>query len=176
MTTTETSIGIRPAREDDVGGLTEVLVDCVAGGASVGFLHPFDHDRAVAFWVDALAAADRGERVVLVAEDAGGGPVVGTAQVVFARPDNQPHRGDVSKVLVHRRARRRGLGEALMRAAEAAAVDAGRTLLVLDTASPEAERLYDRLGWQRVGLVPRFALGPGGGFVDTTFFYKDLAG
>ena len=90
-------------------------------------------------------------------------------------PENQPHRGEIAKMLVHRSARRQGLGEALMRAAEAAAVEAGKTLLVLDTANGSAERLYRRLGWQRVGVIPRYALGPAGGFVDTTVFYKDLA-
>jgi GNAT superfamily N-acetyltransferase len=166
---------IRPARPDDVDGLADVLVDCVAGGASVGFMHPYDHARAAAFWVDVLGRAERGERIVLVAEDPDDHEVVGTVQVVFAGPDNQPHRGDVSKVLVHRRARRQGVGEALMVAAEAAARDAGRTLLVLDTASPDADRLYRRLGWMRVGHIPKFALWPDGGFVGTTFFYKDLA-
>jgi GNAT superfamily N-acetyltransferase len=165
---------IRPARAGDEHGLADVLVDCVAGGASIGFMHPYDHARATRFWADVLAGAARGERIVLVAEDAGG-RVAGTAQVVFAAPDNQPHRADVAKVLVHRRARRQGLGAALMRAAEAAALAAGRTLLVLDTASPDALRLYERLGWTRVGDVPRFALWPDGGFVATTFFYKDMA-
>jgi len=120
-----------------------------------------------------LGSAGRSERVVLVAE-AAEGRIVGTAQVIFAGPDNQPHRGDVSKVLVHRRARRQGVGEALMVAAEAAALAAGRTLLVLDTASPDAYRLYQRRGWQRVGEIPSYALGPGGDLVATTFFYKDL--
>ena len=163
---------IRPARPDDLDGLADVLVDCVTGGASVGFMLPFDQRQAADFWSGMLARSDR---VVLVAEDPVVGGIVGTAQVVFAGPDNQPHRADVSKVLVHRRARRRGVGEALMRAAEAAALDAGRTLLVLDTASPDAYRLYQRLGWERVGDIPRFALWPDGGFVGTTFFYKDLA-
>lgn len=167
-------IVIRPARPDDVAGLADVLVDCVAGGASVGFMHPYDHGSATGFWEDVLRSAERGERIVLVAE-APGPHVVGTVQVVFAGPDNQPHRGDVSKVLVHREARRRGVGEALMAAAEAAALAAGRTLLVLDTASPDADRLYQRRGWQRVGDIPKFALWPGGGFVATTIFYKDLA-
>jgi ribosomal protein S18 acetylase RimI-like enzyme len=115
-------------------------------------------------------------RIVLVAEEQDTGAVVGTVQVVLTAPENQPHRGEIAKMLVHRRARRRGLGEALMRAAEAAPLEAGKTLLVLDTASADAERLYHRLGWQRVGLIPRYALWPEGGFVGTTIFYKDLAG
>lgn len=162
----------------DLPGLVEVLVDCVEGGASVGFLRPFGADRAAAFWDGVLAGAGRGERVVLVAEDTGigtGGGVVGTAQVVLAGPENQPHRGEITKVLVHRKARRTGLGEALMRAAEATAVAAGKTLLTLDTASTDAERLYDRLGWRRVGTIPGYALWPDGRPVDTVVFYKPLA-
>jgi ribosomal protein S18 acetylase RimI-like enzyme len=102
--------------------------------------------------------------------------VIGTVQVVLTAPENQPHRGEIAKLLVHRSARRRGLGEALMRAAEAAALEAGKTLLVLDTSSPDAERLYGRLGWQRVGVIPDYALWPQGGFVATTIFYKNLSG
>ena len=117
-----------------------------------------------------------GERIVLVAEEQGTGEVVGTVQVVLAAPENQPHRGEISKMLVHRGARRRGVAEALMRAAETAALEAGKTLLVLDTASDSAERLYERLGWQRVGVIPDYALWPHGGLVDTIVFYKDLSG
>jgi GNAT superfamily N-acetyltransferase len=171
----EGPVSIRAVGPDDgvVAGLAAVLVDCVEGGASVSFMHPLGHDRAAAFWAETLASAQRGERVVLVAED-GGGDVVGTVQVICTAPENQPHRGEVAKLLVHRRARRRGVAEALMRAADAAAVDAGKTLLVLDTASGDAERLYGRLGWQRVGVIPGYALGPSGGLVDTAVFYKQL--
>jgi len=170
------TVEIRPARADagDIGGLVDVLVDCVAGGASVGFMHPFGRDRAERFWVSAIAGVERGERVVLVAEDAVDGTVLGTVQLVLAAPENQPHRGEIAKMLVHRQARRRGVGAALMDAAEVAARAAGKTLLVLDTASPDAERLYTRHGWQRVGLIPNYALWPEGGFVDTIIFYKEL--
>lgn len=154
--------------------LADVLVDCVEGGASVGFMLPFDHDRAQAFWAAALDSTTRGERIVLVAEVETTGAVVGTVQVVLAAPENQPHRGEISKMLVHRSARRRGVAEALMRAAETAARDAGKTLLVLDTASDSAERLYERLGWHRVGVIPGYALWPEGGPVDTVVFYKEL--
>ncbi len=157
-----------------VTALAEVLVDCVEGGASVGFMSPFDNDRAEAFWAATLDAATRGERIVLVAEDAGGGAIIGTVQIIVSAPENQPHRGEISKMLVHRRARGRGVGEALMRAAEAAAREAGKSLLVLDTASDSAERLYDRLGWSRVGVIPGYALWPNGGLVDTVVFYKEL--
>ena len=154
--------------------LANVLVDCVEGGASVGFMSPLTHDRAEAFWVATLDAAARGERIVLLAEEAGNGAIIGTVQVILSAPENQPHRGEISKMLVHRQARKRGVAEALMRAAEAAAREAGKSLLVLDTASDSAERLYDRLGWHRVGAIPGYALWPDGGLVDTIIFYKEL--
>ncbi|MEY2399924.1 MAG: hypothetical protein QOJ08_35 [Ilumatobacteraceae bacterium] len=162
-------------RDGTTSALADVLVDCVAGGASVGFMLPFDHVQAQSFWVDAIDSASRGERIVLVAEEPGTGEIVGTVQVILTAPENQPHRGEISKMLVHRSARRRGVAEALMRAAEAAAREAGKTLLVLDTASDSAERLYERLGWQRVGAIPGYALLPAGGLVDTVVFYKNLA-
>jgi ribosomal protein S18 acetylase RimI-like enzyme len=97
-------------------------------------------------------------------------------QLILSLPENQPHRAEVAKMLVHRRARRHGLGEDLMRAAESAAREAGRTLLVLDTVTgADAERLYARLGWQRVGEIPNYALWPNGGFCSTTVFYRDLS-
>jgi GNAT superfamily N-acetyltransferase len=153
-------------------GLCEVLIDCVDGGASVSFMSPMTRAKAEAYWRSVGESLSRGERALLVAEDGHG--VVGTAQAVWATPENQPHRADVSKMLVHRRARRLGVGAAVLAAAEAAARDAGRTLLVLDTASAEAERLYERGGWQRVGEVPRYALLPDGPFCRTVIFYKDL--
>jgi len=124
---------------------------------------------------NALASAARGERILLVAEDEETNAIVGTVQVVLDMPDNQPHRADVAKMQVHRSARRRGLGEALMRAAEAAAKDAGKTLLVLDTVTgSDAERLYTRLGWKRCGEIPGYALWPNGGLCSTTVFYREL--
>jgi ribosomal protein S18 acetylase RimI-like enzyme len=169
-------VDVRAASPGDgvTRGLAEVLVDCVDGGASVGFMRPFTHDQALVFWTGVLDRAAHGELIVLVAEERGTGAVVGTVQVVLSAPENQPHRGEISKMLVHRRARRRGIGEALMRAAESAALDAGKRLMVLDTASGDAERLYHRLGWQRVGLIPDYALGPSGDLVATTVFYKEL--
>jgi GNAT superfamily N-acetyltransferase len=160
--------------KQDVPALTDVLVDVVEGGASIGFMHPFSPARAEAFWIGILESAARGERVVLVAEEPDSGEVVGTVQVIPAAPEDQPHRGDIAKMLVHRRARRRGVGEALMEAAEAVALELGLSLLVLDTASPDAERLYTRRGWTRLGVIPGFALWPDGRIVDTTFFYKRL--
>src|SRR5262249_1496195 len=115
----------------------------------------------------------RNERVVLAAED-DAGVIVGTVQVILAQPENQPHRGDLAKMLVHRRARRQGIGAALLAAAERSALNAGKTLLVLDTASGDAERLYARGGWQRCGQVPNYALWPDGTPCATTIFFKFL--
>ena len=152
--------------------LADVLIDCVEGGASVSFMHPLPHDRAAAFWRRVGQDVAAGERALLVAEDARG--LCGTVQLVLHQPENQPHRADLSKLLVHRRARHQGLGEALMRAAEATARECGKTLLVLDTASGEAERLYERLGWERVGVIPGYALLPHGGLCGTTVYYRNL--
>jgi GNAT superfamily N-acetyltransferase len=164
---------ITEATPAEIDGLCDVLVDCVEGGASIGFMLPMTHDKAQRFWRKVADSAARGERILLVAEE--GDRIVGTVQVVVDLPENQPHRADIAKMLVHRRARRLGVGAAVLAAAEAAARDAGKTLLVLDTASAEAERLYERGGWQRVGIVPRYALLPDGPFCRTVFFYKDLA-
>src|SRR3954469_15359787 len=137
-------------------------------------MHPLSHDRAVAFWRLVARGVAAGERALLVAEDARG--VCGTVQLMFDLPENQPHRADLAKMLVHRRARRQGLGAALMRAAEATARDRGKTLLVLDAVTDgDAARLYARLGWTRVGDIPRYALMPRGEFCSTTVFYRDLA-
>jgi GNAT superfamily N-acetyltransferase len=154
-------------------GLSDVLIDCVDGGASVSFMAPLSRDKADAFWTDAMSSAARGERLLLVADDAPG-VIVGTVQVVFAQYENQPHRADIAKMLVHRAARKRGVGEALLARAEFLARQAGKTLLVLDTASGDAERLYARRGWQRCGVIPGYALLPHGGLCDTTVFYRTL--
>lgn len=153
-------------------GLARVLVDCVEGGASVSFMQPISQDKALRFWRGVSESAARGERVLLAAEEEG--RVLGTVQVILDQPENQPHRADVAKMLVLRAARRRGVGEALMRAAQAAARESGKTLLVLDTASPDAMRLYERCGWQRVGTIPDYALLPQGGYCDTVYYYKSL--
>ncbi len=165
------SIGDREIRE-----LGDVLIDCVEGGASVSFMLPMTRAKADAFWSRVAASAGRGERLVLVAED-GKGSIVGTVQVILDLPENQPHRGNVAKMLVHRKARRRGVGVALLAAAEKSAIGAGKTLLVLDTVTGgDAERLYARSGWQRCGEIPDYALWPGGGLCGTTVFFKSLAG
>jgi GNAT superfamily N-acetyltransferase len=156
----------------DIRGLTEVLLDCVAGGASVSFMSPLSEEKALAFWQSVATAVELGQRALLIAEDATG--IVGTVQLILDQPENQPHRADLAKMLVHRRARRRGAGEAVLRAAEELARELGKTLLVLDTASSDAERLYLRRGWIKVGVVPGYALWPTGGRCDTAFFYRLL--
>lgn len=158
----------------DAGALAELLVDCVDGGASVGFLSPLSVAKARAWWDSVSPGIASGERWLLVAR-AQDDVVLGTVQVIPAAFENQPERADVAKMLVHRRARRRGVGLALLRAAEALALAAGRTLLVLDTAGDEAARLYARAGWRRCGTVPRYALWPDGRPCATQFFFRDLA-
>ena len=159
---------------DCVPPLADVLIDCVEGGASVSFMLPLARERALAFWRGVADGVQRGDRILLVAQDEAG-RIVGTVQLVTALPENQPHRADVAKMLVHRRARRQGLAERLMRAAEDTARASGKTLLVLDTVTGgDAERLYARLGWQRVGSIPDYALFPRGGTCATTYFYRAL--
>jgi GNAT superfamily N-acetyltransferase len=157
-----------------VEALADVLIDCVEGGASVSFMLPLPRDKALAFWRGVAEGVARGERALLVAED-GAGRIVGTVQLILSLPENQPHRGDVAKMLVHRSARRRGVAQRLMAALDDVAREEGRTVLVLDTVTGgDAERLYERAGWRRVGSVPKYALMPGGGFCATTFFCKHL--
>jgi GNAT superfamily N-acetyltransferase len=160
--------------EVQIGELADVLIDCVEGGASVSFMHPLTQTTAQDFWRKVAQGVAGGARALLVAEDARG-HIVGTVQLLLAQPQNQPHRADVAKMLVHRRARRIGLGAALMGTAERSAIEAGKTLLVLDTVTgSDAERLYARLGWQRCGVIPGYALWPRGGLCDTTIFYRSL--
>lgn len=156
-----------------VDGLAAVLRDCVEGGASVGYLWPFSHEEAREVYEGYADEVERGRRVLLAAFS--DGRVVGTAQLIFPTHPNQPHRADVARVLVHRSARRRGLGQLLMEAIEREALVEGRTLLVLDTVTgDDAERLYHRLGWTTVGVIPNFALYPDGAYCATTVFYKEL--
>ena len=153
--------------------LTDVLMDCVDGGASIGFMQPLSRDRAAAFWRRVAAGVAGGDRILLVAEDARG--ICGTVQMALDLPDNQPHRADLMKMQVHRRARQLGIGAALLRAAEEAARSCGRTLLVLDAVTNgPAARLYERHGWVRVGDIPGYALYPDGKPCGTTYYYRKL--
>jgi GNAT superfamily N-acetyltransferase len=158
----------------EIQGLSDVLIDCVKGGASVSFMLPMSRAKAEAYWDRTSASVERRERLVLAAEDATGA-IVGTATVMLDQPENQPHRGDIAKMLVHRRARRQGVGAALLAAAERSAFGAGKTLLVLDTVTGgDGERLYARQGWQRCGEIPNYALWPNGTPCATTIYFKLL--
>ncbi len=154
--------------------LADVLIDCVDGGASVSFMLPLPREKATQFWRGVADGVARGERVLLIAQD-GEGQILGTVQIILSMPDNQPHRGDVAKMLVHRKARRRGVAQRLLAALDDVAREEGKSVLVLDTVTGgDAERLYERAGWQRAGVVPKYALMPDGEFCGTTFFYKHL--
>jgi GNAT superfamily N-acetyltransferase len=158
----------------EIRGLSHVLIDCVEGGASVSFLLPMTRAKADAFWRDAAVSVARGERVVLVAEDAAGA-IVGAVTVLWAQQENPPHRGDLAKMLVHRRVRRQGVGAALLAAAEQTALSTGKTLLALDTVTDsDGARLYARHGWQRCGEIPDYALWPDGRPCPTTIYFKSL--
>jgi GNAT superfamily N-acetyltransferase len=162
-----------PPTDAEVRELAGVLVDAVHSGASVSFMQPFDLEHAVQWWRGTLSSAPQ-RAIFLVARDDEG--IAGTVQVQPAWAPNQPHRGDVAKLLVHRRARGKGIGAALMRAVETHAREAGFTLLTLDTVRGDsAERLYEREGWTRVGVIPDYALFPDGRLCDTVVFYKKLS-
>ena len=153
--------------------LAAVLVDCVAGGASVSYLAPFSHEQARGVFERFAIEVEQGRRLLLAAFTADG--LVGTVQVVLALPPNQPHRAEIAKLLVHRSSRRRGVAQRLMERAESEARAEGKTLLVLDTVTGDgAERLYERLGWTRVGVIPGYALYPDGQPCDTTIFWKGI--
>lgn len=155
--------------------LAEILIACVSAGASVSFMAPLSREKADLFWHDVANAVDRAERCLLAARETETGRLLGTVQVHLKLTENQPHRAEVAKMLVHPEARRRGIGEELMRSAENAARAAGKTLLVLDTATGgDAERLYERLAWTKVGIIPDYALWPDGRLCSTTIFYKLL--
>ncbi len=162
--------------DPEIQSLSDILIDCVEGGASVSFMLPISRAKAETFWRSSAESAARKERVLLVAEDAQG-KIIGTVSLVWAPQENQPHRGEVAKMLVHRAARGQGVGAALLTAAERYAAEAGKTLLVLDTVTnTEAYRLYARNGWQRCGEIPNYALWPDGKPCPTTVFFKAVRG
>ena len=156
-----------------LSALAEVLFDCVEGGASVSFMAPFSKAAAESFFEKVLDGVERGERILLAAFI--DSQLVGTVQIVPATPPNQPHRADVAKLLVRRSARCQGIATRLMERVEEVSRLAGKTLLVLDTVTGDAaEKLYMRMGWNRVGVIPKYALFPDGRMCDTTIFSKDL--
>jgi L-amino acid N-acyltransferase YncA len=156
-----------------VPGLAAVLVDCVRAGASVSFMNPYGQAEAEAFFSSIAEKVAAGE-VALVAAFLDE-RIIGTAQLGLDMPPNQPHRAEIRKMLVHTDGRRQGIAGSMLRRLEEEALACGRTLLILDTASEEAMRVYERSGWSRFGFVPDYALLPDGGFCDTTFYLKDLS-
>ena len=174
MTTPDWSVRrLHSLDETHIDALAGVLIDCVEGGAAVGFMKPLTRERALSFWRHIAEGVVAGKRVLLVAEDKDG--ICGTVQLIIDLPENQPHRADLSKMLVHRRARRQGLAAALLRAAETTALECDKTLLVLDAVTDgDAARLYERLGWVRAGEIPDYALMPEGGLGGTTYYYRQL--
>lgn len=156
-----------------LGALAEVLIDCVEGGASVSFMAPLSKHAAERFFESVLKDVESGGRILLAAFL--GTELVGTVQLITATPPNQPHRADVAKLLVLRSVRGQGIGALLMKHVEEESRLARKRLLVLDTATGEAaEKLYTRLGWTRVGVIPQYALFPNGAWCDTTIFYKEI--
>jgi ribosomal protein S18 acetylase RimI-like enzyme len=160
------------ASDDVVRELAAVLVDAVKDNAGISFMAGLQLDEAAAWWRKTLSAASPRSAILVARDDQG---ILGTVQLQPAWPPNQPHRADVAKLIVHRRARRRGIARALMQELERHAREQRFTLLLLDTCKDgAAERLYSSLGWIRVGEVPNFALNPDGSWCDTVFFYKQL--
>jgi GNAT superfamily N-acetyltransferase len=161
--------------EQDIDQLQQILIDTVAADGSVGFMHPVSPQKARQFWQGVAQSVAAQERSIFLARQVGGEDILGTVQLITAVPENQPHRGDIAKMLVHPAARRQGIGQALMQAAQAHAQALGKTLLVLDTVTGDSGyRLYQRCGWQLAGQVPGYALTPLGALVGTSFMYKHL--
>ena len=162
-----------PVADAALAELADVLIDCVAGGASVNFMSSFSQNEARIFFNKVADGVASGDIVLLAARL--GDRIVGTVQLGLDTPPNQPHRADVKKMLVHRSARGRGVGAALMAAVEEEARQRGRWLLVLDTVPGESgHRLYLRAGWQQSGVVPDYALFPDGRLCDTAILWKRL--
>ena len=162
-----------PAFVQAIPDLAALLVDAVESGASVGFVLPLSLEEASAWWRGLTPEVAAGRVVVLLLRV--DGRALGTAQLRLASLPNSTHRAEVAKVLVHREARRRGIGVTLMATIEHAARSRGRSLLVLDTiAGSDAVRLYERLSWTRAGEIPRYAAMPDGSLAPTVVFYKEL--
>jgi acetyltransferase len=161
--------------DGDIDSLATLLCDAVNSGSAVSFLAPLSHEVAHSWWRKQIEAADP-KSVFLVARD--GKEIVGTVQLHASWAPNQPHRADIAKLIVHRRARGNGIGKQLMEAIEQEASQVGYTLLVLDTRRGcEADSLYRKLGWTEAGIIPNFAINAdGSGLHDTVIFYKELSG
>jgi ribosomal protein S18 acetylase RimI-like enzyme len=153
--------------------LSEILIEAVANGGSVSFMHPLAQEQADAFWTASLAAAGRGDRIVLGAFDAD--HLIGTVTLLLDHPPNQPHRAEIAKMMTRISHRGRGVARALMRTAECLAIERGRTLLVLDTAAEDgAAELYEGLGFTLSGIIPDYALKPHGGLTGTMIYWKRI--
>ncbi len=171
-----TDVDVRPltATPETVAALAGLLVETVAAGGSVSFMHPLDPAEAAAFWTRSLAAAARDERIVFGAFD--GDDLVATLTLLLDCPPNQPHRAELAKMMTRPSHRGRGLASALITAAERDAVARGRWLIVLDTATDEgAAGLYERHGYTLAGEIPDYALKPHGGLTGTLLYWKRLA-
>jgi GNAT superfamily N-acetyltransferase len=169
----EISVLDAPIPEAALAQLASVLIDCVDGGASVSFMAPFSQADGLAYFRKVADAVASGDTVLLAAKL--DGKIVGTVQLGLDTPPNQPHRADLKKMLVHRSARGRGIGAALMAQIEIEAIKCGRWLLVLDTVPGEnGYRLYKRAGWTECGMIPNYALFPDGRLCDTAVFWKRL--
>ncbi|MER9398708.1 GNAT family N-acetyltransferase [Mesorhizobium sp. M0615] len=168
-------IEIRSLTAETRDRLADLLIEAVAAGGSVSFMHPLSRQAAETFWSNSLMAAERGERAVLGAWY--GDALVGTVTVLLDFPDNQPHRAEIAKLMTRVEHRGKGIASRLMRAAETLAVEKGRTLLVLDTATEEgASGLYEKLGFTLTGEIPDFALKPHGGLTGTLIYWKRIGG
>jgi ribosomal protein S18 acetylase RimI-like enzyme len=153
--------------------LSEILIETVANGGSVSFMHPLSQAAAEAFWSNSLSAAGRGERIILGAFD--GESLTGTVTLLLDLPPNQPHRAEIAKMMTRVSHRDRGIATALLREAERLAIARGRWLLVLDTAEDEgAADLYERMGFKLTGVIPDYALKPHGGLTGTLIYWKRL--
>jgi len=163
------------ATPDVIEALSQTLIETVAHGGSVSFMHPLDPDMAAAFWAKSLAAAEDGSRVVLGALD--DGELVGTVTLHLDCPPNQPHRGEIAKMMTRVSQRGRGVARALMVEAERIACERGRSLLTLDTATEEgAGPFYEKLGFVKAGVIPDYALKPHGGLCGTIIYWKRIGG
>ncbi len=161
------------ASPEIIAPLSEILIETVASGGSVSFMHPLERRTAEAFWAGALASAARGERIVLGAF--ADGALVGTVSLLLDCPPNQPHRAEIAKIMTRPSHRGRGVATALLRAAEQMATRRARTLLTLDTAAEDgASTLYQKLGYTLAGTIPDYAFKPHGGLTATMVYWKRI--
>lgn len=169
----DTDFAIAPLGPEDAPALADLLIETVAAGSSVSFMHPLGREEAIAFWKQSLAAAERGARVVFGAHE--NGILLGTVTLLLDMPPNQPHRGEIAKMMTCVSHRGRGIASRLMRAAEAEALRRGKSLLTLDTASDGgAGPFYERMGFRKAGVLPDYAFKPHGGLTGTIFYWKRI--